>query len=119
MHPLSNPLSLTIELFSDSVPSPFRALVNSGSLHCFVDSDFAEKYHLTTLPVSPLRLQLFDGTSNETITWTASIPLHFPSGENLSVNFYVSPLNNSVSAVLAYSWLSAYNLLIDWKKRSI
>lgn len=44
-----------------------------------------------------------------TITWTASILLHFPSREVIAVNFYITPLDKSVSAVLGYSWLSAYN----------
>ncbi|KAL7281605.1 hypothetical protein ACG7TL_004922 [Trametes sanguinea] len=62
---LSDPSSLQIQLYSDLVPVPFCALIDSGSSHCFVDSQF------------------------------------------------------SVSAVLGYSWLTTYNPLIDWKKRSI
>ena len=116
---LSDPLSLHIELFSELIPTPFRALVDSGSSHCFVDSEFVARNSLPTLSVSPLRLQLFDGTSNHTITQTTLIPLHFPSGEVISVDFYVTPLDKSVSVVLGYRWLSAYNPLIDWKTHSI
>ncbi|KAL7281329.1 hypothetical protein ACG7TL_004638 [Trametes sanguinea] len=35
---LSDPSSLQIQLYSDLVPVPFRALIDSGSSHCFVDS---------------------------------------------------------------------------------
>lgn len=112
-------MSFSVELFSDSIPTPFRALIDSGSSHCFVDSGFIEKCNIPTISVTPLRLQLFDGTSNQTITQTVALPLHFPSGEVISVDFYVTPLDQSVSAVLGYSWLSAYNPLIDWKKHSI
>ena len=62
---------------------------------------------------------LFDGTSNHMVTRTACLPLHFPSGEVISVDFYVTPLDKSVSAVLGYSWLHNYNPLIDWRKHSI
>ena len=47
------------------------------------------------------------------------MPIHFPSGEVLDLDFYVTPLDKSVSAVLGYSWLSAYNPGIDWKTHSI
>lgn len=112
-------MSFSVTLYSDSVPSPFRTLIDSGSLHCYLDTDVADRYTIPTTPVTPIHLQLFNGTSNQTITRTASIPLHFPLGEIILVDFYVTPLNQSVSAVLGYSWLSAYNPLIDWKKHSI
>ncbi|KAL1942409.1 hypothetical protein VTO73DRAFT_6011 [Trametes versicolor] len=90
-------MSLHIDLFSNSVPYPHRLRF-----------------------LALLRgLRLFDGTSNQIITRTVNLPLHFPSGEVISVDFYVTPLDKSVSAVLGYSWLSDYNPLIDWKKRSI
>ena len=95
------------------------ALMDSGSSHNFVDSELVNKYGLPTRSVDPLRLQLFDGSSNHTITQFTTLPLQFPSGEILSVDFYVTPLDKSVSAVLGYSWLSDYNPLIDWQKHSV
>ena len=93
--------------------------MDSGSSHNFVDSELVNKYGLRTRSVDPLRLQLFDGSSNHTITQVTTLPLQFPSGEILSVDFYVTPLDKSVSAVLGYSWLSDYNPLIDWQKHSV
>ncbi|KAL1947004.1 hypothetical protein VTO73DRAFT_13965 [Trametes versicolor] len=112
-------MSLHIDLFSDSVPTPFHTLIDSGFSHCFMDSALTEKHGIPTVSISPIRLQLFDGTSNQIVTRTVNLPLHFPSGEVISVDFYVTPLDKSISAVLGYSWLSDYNPLIDWKKRSI
>lgn len=119
MSALSDPHALFLDLYSDPIPTPFRALIDSGSSHCFIDSDFATTYQLPTTAVTPLRLQLFDSTSNHLITSFTTLPVHFPSGEVLNIDFYVTPLDKSVSAVLGYSWLSTYNPLIDWKKRSI
>ncbi|KAJ8469582.1 hypothetical protein ONZ51_g8881 [Trametes cubensis] len=116
---LSDPHALLLDLYSDPIPTPFRALIDSGSSHCFIDSEFAKVHHLPTTAVTPIRLQLFDGTSNQLINLFTSLPVHFPSGEVLNIDFYVTPLDKSVSAVLGYSWLSAYNPLIDWKKRSV
>ncbi|CDO74296.1 hypothetical protein BN946_scf184839.g1, partial [Trametes cinnabarina] len=116
---LSDPSSLQITLYSDPIPVPFRALLDSGSSHCFVDSKFVEKYQIRTYSVPPLRLSLFDGSSNHVITCSTNLPIHFPSGEVIDIDFYVTPLDKSVSAVLGYSWLTTYNPLIDWKKRSI
>ncbi|KAL7277983.1 hypothetical protein ACG7TL_007936 [Trametes sanguinea] len=116
---LSNPSSLQIQLYSDLVPVPFRALIDSGSSHCFVDLQFAELHRVPTSSVPPLRLSLFDGSSNHTITKSTTLPIHFSSGEVINIDFYVTPLDKSVSAVLGYSWLTTYNPLIDWKKCSI
>ncbi|KAI0819176.1 hypothetical protein BC628DRAFT_1301773, partial [Trametes gibbosa] len=81
------------------VPNPCTALIDSGSSHCFVDSVFADQHGLPANSVPLIRLHLFD--------------------EILDIDFYVTPLDKSVCAVLGYSWLSDYNLLIDWKKCSI
>ena len=116
---LSDPSALIIDLYSDSVSGPFKALIDCGSSHCFVDSEFVELRGLRTIDVPPITLRLFDGTSNQVITRMAPLVLHFPSGEIMSVDFYVTPLDKSVSAVLGYSWLSDYNPLIDWKTHSI
>jgi len=47
-------LSVTSSLLLDSVV--FKALVDSGSSHCFVDPQFISTHHLITYSVSPIRL---------------------------------------------------------------
>ncbi|KAL7278121.1 hypothetical protein ACG7TL_008092 [Trametes sanguinea] len=116
---LSNPSSLQIQLYSNLVPVPFCALIDSGSSHRFVDLQFVELHRVPTNSVPPLQLSSFDGSSNHTIAKSTTLPIHFPSGEVINIDFYVTPLDKSVSAILGYSWLTTYNPLIDWKKRSI
>ena len=45
----------------------FQALVDSGSTHCFVDSEFVDTHHLKTSTTPPVALCLFDGSSNSTV----------------------------------------------------
>ena len=116
---LSDPSALHLRLYSDSVSVLFTALVDSGSLHCFVNSDFVVDHGVRTTPISLIQLSLFDGSSNTLITEKTTMPIHFPSGEVLDLDFYITLLDKSVSAVLGYSWLSAYNSGIDWKMHSI
>ena len=85
---------------------PFRALVNSGSTHCFVDLKFVDTHQLKTFATPLVALHLFDGSSNSNISEIVNLPIIFPTGDCMNLDFYITPLDSFCSLVLRYNWLT-------------
>ncbi|KAF9641930.1 hypothetical protein BDM02DRAFT_3066567, partial [Thelephora ganbajun] len=95
-------------------------LLDSGSTHCFIDTKFVTKNNITAVSLpNPIRLRLFDGSSSSEIVSTVSLDCSFPDGSRQSIEFYVTNLDSSCSAVLGHIWLTRTNPRIDWASSQI
>ena len=88
---LSSTSSLILSLHSDSIPDVLiKALVDSGSTHCFIESTFICKHLIPTRQISLIPLGLFDGSANAIISKSVELLVQFPSHNAFSVDFYVT-----------------------------
>src|SRR5260221_11218529 len=118
-----SPNSFLLSLTSASISKharPFVALLDLGSSHCFVVELFAKKNKLSfsKLP-STILLQLFDGSTRNSVSHKTTIPLTFSTSETHRMEFYVTKLDKGYSIVLGYDWLVHHNPSIDWAETKV
>ena len=101
---LSNSTSLKIKLtLKITSELPFLALIDSGPTHCFIKRKFIKKNKIKTYPIGPLPLTLFNRSVNTYLTEAMDLELHFSTGEELPVTFYVTSLDLTCTIVLGHN----------------
>src|SRR5260221_11735820 len=118
-----SPNSFLLSLTSASISKharPFIALLDSGSSHCFVDKLFAKKNKLLLSKLlSTIPLQLFDGSTQNSVSHKTTILLTFSTSETHRTEFYVTKLDKGYSIVLGYDWLVHHNPSINWAETKV
>src|SRR5258706_7242974 len=99
---------------------PFRALLDSGSSHSFVNEAFALKNKLkfSYLPKA-IPLRMFDGSTTSTVDRTCHIPITFSTRESHALDLFVTKLDEEYFVVLGYDWLTQHNSSIEWVETKI
>src|SRR5260221_2382594 len=118
-----SPNPFFISLTSTSVRNPlrpFRALLDSGSSHSFVNEAFAVNNRLkfSYLP-NPIPLKMFDGSTPSNVCKKVWMPITFSTGETHHLEFFITNLDENYSLVLGYDWLAQHNPNIDWMETKI
>src|SRR5258707_5851572 len=118
-----SPNSFFLSLTSTSVRNPlrpFRALLDSGSSHSFVNEAFATNNRLkfSHLP-NPIPLKMFDGSTPSNVSKKVQMPISFSTGETHHLEFFITNLDENYSLVLGYDWLARHNPNIDWMETKI
>src|SRR5258708_32813608 len=118
-----SPNSFFLSLTSTSIPNPpcpFRALLDSGLSHSFVNEAFATNNRLkfSYLP-TPILLKMFDGSTPSNVSKKVRMPITFSTGEMHHLELFVTSLDENYSLVLGYDWLARHNPSIDWTETKI
>ena len=117
---LSDPTLSDPDSFFTSVSLPTldytttTGLVDSGSSHCFIDTDFINNNNVPTYDIPHLALRLLDGSVNTLITHAADIPIRLSTGDIITLTFFVTKLDPVCALVFGHNWLHKYNPSIDW-----
>src|SRR5258707_7757557 len=99
---------------------PFRALLDSGLSHSFVNETFTLKNRLKFLYLlKAILLRMFDSSTTSTINRTCHIPITFSTGESHTMELFVTKLDKEYLVVLGYDWLTQHNPSIDWVEMKI
>ena len=88
-------------------------LLDSGSLHCFIDFNFAQKHSLKLHSILHIPLCLFDSSLVGMISFSIDLPVTFFFKHTQNLSFYITKLDSLSTTVLDLNWLTTFNLLVD------
>ena len=102
VYPIPN--ALYVPLTTPTNPnskSPFSALIDSGSSHCFIDAHYIAAQCLPTMALeNPIPLHIFDGSCNSN---HVNLEILLPTGECQKGAFFVTNLDKWCDTVLGYN----------------
>src|SRR5260221_2797771 len=118
-----SPNSFFLSLTSTSVHNLlrlFRALLDLGSSHSFVNEAFAveNKLKFSYLP-NPILLKMFDRSTPLNVSKKVRMPITFSTWETHHLELFVTSLDENYSLILGYDWLARHNSSIDWTETKI
>src|SRR6266436_5420477 len=118
-----SPNSFFLSLTSTSIRNPlrpFRALLDSGSSHSFVNEAFVLNNRLkTSYLLRAIPLRMFDRSTTSTVNRTCHLPITFSTSESHTMDLFITKLDEEYSVVLGYNWLMQHNPSIDWVETKI
>jgi hypothetical protein len=93
------------------------ALVDSSTIHNFIDTSTVKKLNLGTRKIPwPIEIYNVDGTHNQDGKVEWSVHLYIKSGEQqIKTKFFVTNLGRD-RIILGYLWFEAFNPKINWRE---
>src|SRR3984893_11451804 len=96
--------SLSLSVSSPSISSPFRALLDSGTELCFIDTKFASRLHLPKTPVTQ-EVIFINGTTSVWVTEAVRLSIRLSAMDPTDVMFVITHLDPSCDVILGMNWL--------------
>ena len=98
-----------------------HTLLDSGATASFIDSQWAQKNNLSTLPLlSPQNVFNADGTQNLHGCVTHQVQLCIAVQGHVCLKwFFITNLGKSKKMIIGIDWLKEHNPSIDWAKGSL
>ena len=93
-------------------------LVDSGSTHSFISSNFVQLAQLPTIPIPPRKVKLANGEWITTNRMVSQLPCYC-QGQTFTTDMIVLDMN-PYDAILGFDWLRRHSPMVcDWEHKSL
>jgi len=106
--------SIILSVSSLSISSLIRALLNSSTKLCFIDTKFNSCLHLPRTLVTPHEVVFINGTTSMWATDAVWLSIWLSAMALTDVLLVITNLDPSCDVVLQMNWLYQHNPLVDW-----